>query len=529
MAIAQVFQGYFKNIFILTVVSLLIACGGGSSSKKDSTPDTFSFMSVTGAAVSSEVTSTAITVVGINKEAAISITGGTYSINNGAFTAAAGTVSSGQTIKVKVTSSSATSTAVTATLTIGGVKGTFAATTLADTTGPTAQIMFPPQVSLSDGATIKVRGTAHDANSSIASVTVNGITATSTDNFATWTADDVPLSLASNGVNTLTVLTTDSIGNSNSDAAHVIVQRVASVADTSVHFPNAVNPFSSPLAAVQDNNRLLVTDFDLGTVIAVNISTGERTIFSPKNSDNNTLLQNIILDNEHNRALLVDTGLDAIYELNLQSGNRTVLFSCSSPNSTTSFTNMMGILTDNQSSPNQVFVSNRFPSSIIKLDSSDACQILSNANTPGITTLFQTPMNMIFDATKANILIADNATPAIISVDVSSGINTVLSSNITHTNNLLNSPEDLVLDLANNRLLVLDSVAKAIFAIDLNAATRGVRTVVSSNTVNLNTRFMSPYNINLDESHNTAFVVDGNLKAIISVDLVTGERVIISK
>ncbi|MFU8787551.1 MAG: multiheme c-type cytochrome [Methylobacter sp.] len=97
----------------------------------DTTPDAFSFTAQTDVALSSPITSNTITVSGINAAAAISISGGTYSINNGSFTSSAGTVNNGATVKIQVQSSSANSTTTTATLDIGGVAGAFSVTTLA--------------------------------------------------------------------------------------------------------------------------------------------------------------------------------------------------------------------------------------------------------------------------------------------------------------------------------------------------------------------------------------------------------------
>ncbi len=61
------------------------------------------------------------------------MTGGEYSIGcNGTFTAAAGTVTSGQTICVRHTSAAQAGTATATTLTVGGVSDTFTSTTKAD-------------------------------------------------------------------------------------------------------------------------------------------------------------------------------------------------------------------------------------------------------------------------------------------------------------------------------------------------------------------------------------------------------------
>lgn len=97
----------------------------------DTTPDAFAFTAQTGAALSTATVSNAITVAGINSAAAITIVGGSYAVNGGAYTTGAGTVNNGDTVAVKLTSSSSYSTAATATLTIGGESAAFSVTTLA--------------------------------------------------------------------------------------------------------------------------------------------------------------------------------------------------------------------------------------------------------------------------------------------------------------------------------------------------------------------------------------------------------------
>ena len=96
----------------------------------DTTPDAFSFVDQSGVALSSTITSAAITVTGIDPAAAITVTGGEYDINgSGTFTSDAGTVNSGDTVRARGTSSGDYSTATNVTVTIGGVSDTFTFTT----------------------------------------------------------------------------------------------------------------------------------------------------------------------------------------------------------------------------------------------------------------------------------------------------------------------------------------------------------------------------------------------------------------
>jgi hypothetical protein len=100
-------------------------------------PDAFSFTAQTGVALSILVESNAIAVAGITNPAAISITGGEYSISsNGGSnwsdysSTTPATVSLNDQVKVRLTSSGSYSTMLTATLTIGGVSGAFNVTTM---------------------------------------------------------------------------------------------------------------------------------------------------------------------------------------------------------------------------------------------------------------------------------------------------------------------------------------------------------------------------------------------------------------
>lgn len=97
----------------------------------DTIPNAFVFTAQSGAALSAATTSDTITVAGINSAAAITIAGGSYAINGGAYTTGAGTVNNGDTVTVQQTSSGSYSTLTSATLTVGGVSAAFNVTTQA--------------------------------------------------------------------------------------------------------------------------------------------------------------------------------------------------------------------------------------------------------------------------------------------------------------------------------------------------------------------------------------------------------------
>jgi uncharacterized delta-60 repeat protein len=131
-------KGSYIMINLLKISALLCAsilltnCGGGGGNttlNSDTLPDAFSFTDLTNVTLNTVVTSNSITVEGIDTAAAIRISDGEYSIDSGAYTSAAGTVSNGQVVTVRHTSSSLYTSVTTSLLRIGGISANFSSTT----------------------------------------------------------------------------------------------------------------------------------------------------------------------------------------------------------------------------------------------------------------------------------------------------------------------------------------------------------------------------------------------------------------
>lgn len=114
----------------------------------DATPDPFSFVPVTDAALSTPYTTTQATITGLVVASPISITGGEYLMYNGTVPDSRGWLSSAATITnnykvaVRQTSSSNPGTMTTALLTIGGVSAPFNVTTVPPDSVPDP-VQFP--------------------------------------------------------------------------------------------------------------------------------------------------------------------------------------------------------------------------------------------------------------------------------------------------------------------------------------------------------------------------------------------------
>ncbi|MFK7856505.1 MAG: hypothetical protein AB8B79_20490 [Granulosicoccus sp.] len=102
----------------------------------DVSPDPFSLDDIAVAPANLLLESNTVDIEGINTLVDISIVGGEYKIDAGAYTALPGQVSNGQTVTVRTTSAAESGATVIATLTVGTFSEDFSLTTLADSVFP---------------------------------------------------------------------------------------------------------------------------------------------------------------------------------------------------------------------------------------------------------------------------------------------------------------------------------------------------------------------------------------------------------
>lgn len=166
-----------RGIVLGSAMALLTACGGSADPEppQDKSPDSFAFSPVTNVAPGTEAISNAIVVSGINAPTTISISGGSYAIAGSGYTGAAGTVVSGQIVRVKVSAPSTPSAAAEAILTIGDANGKFSvmtATDLSTSPGPIASSRAASSAAISAASSMFSSRNASTSNSSTASSVV---------------------------------------------------------------------------------------------------------------------------------------------------------------------------------------------------------------------------------------------------------------------------------------------------------------------------------------------------------------------
>ena len=495
----------------------------------DTTPADFSseLLPITNAQLGAILTSNVITVSDIDVAVSISIAGGEYAIDGGDFTAVASTVTEGQTVVLRATASSNLNTQQTAVLNIGGVEGSFEITTLADTTAPVAEFMFPPPVSMTEGDTLRVRGKVQDDYSSVESaiISVNGVeqTLAITRNENGTVSWDVTLELAE-GENTLVVSAIDSEGNDSLDEegmAQVNVRRDASLNS----YPDTESPLIAPRAMVydQNNDRLLVTgDESISIISSIDVQTGERSLFFDLTQSLGAIQD--LLINEDNKLFVMDQA--SIVALDITSSevvedNWDKIYLGSPFAFLLDDIDEEKLIVPNTNSRNVLTV---------QLDLSIPT-VLSENNDTDLGVGLETIRGIALDRTYGRYLLASPTNQVVYAVDRVSGYRSIFSG-IDEGSGDEFSPaatgylRRIVVDEKRQRAIVVEDVTGQIFSVRLSDASRSI---ISSSKIDENNPMGRIYGMAVKDFDSYIFVGDPDTAAIFAVDIETGHRVYFSK
>ncbi|MEH6581478.1 MAG: hypothetical protein V7754_06040 [Halioglobus sp.] len=176
---------------------------------------------------------------------------------------------------------------------------------------PVATITSHADQSEVSSRTIVIKGSASDPDG-VRRLEINGHPATSNDGFSTWRAK-LPLD---SGLNSFTVLTTDEHNNSNMEAARLTVY-------------NTLIYLSHPIDIKVDEVRqqLLVTDFEIGALIAFDLESGAARIVSGPGFPDDTVPfvrpGRLAVDSAGGRAWVLDNAYEGLIAIDLITGKRT--------------------------------------------------------------------------------------------------------------------------------------------------------------------------------------------------------------
>lgn len=299
--------------------------------------------------------------------------------------------------------------------------------------GDQVQLSFPAGYSATLSRSITVRGTA--TCDSIESLSINGIAATTSDDFANWQAT---ISLQS-GRNAISALVTEADETNNLDLASIESNEL----------------FNSPedMALTSDGSILYVVDKSRRQIVKINIATSERSILSSTDYPN----QDLYFGNLGGLALNEAEGL-------LYIGSRYVA----------------GVSASNKAW-------------ILSVDiNSGERSVLVDPLSMDYTALIGEPTELVYDEINKKLYSSEQGKIYSIELDESAttGEQTLISSStVPDSINPISTSGNLSLELDTNnqRLLVLDdgnsnSAEPQLLSVNLSPGSLGARTVISDST-----------------------------------------------
>ena len=293
------------------------------------------------------------------------------------------------------------------------------------------------------------------------------------------------------------------------------------IADNST--ADANNTFISPVAVALDNanNRYLVLDSGRGSLIEVDSLNGTRRVISSAQIPNrvNALREakDMALDTANNRVLVLDSGLEAVVAVDLDTGARTIMGAINS--SYLPWYRRMDLDTVNS----RVLLVNQFDG-LVEMSFAGVSNTLVDKDFYDIAF---NPVN-----SHAYVLEHDSSSGSvleIVDVDLATTDMVIVPTGVTPDNVLsLDNPFDIEINSVANVAYVSDVDRAAIITLDLDT---GARTLLTDNTVSVaasNIEFADVKGIILDAANNRLLVTDSGKQAIIAVALNTGARTLIS-
>lgn len=486
----------------------------------DIEPDAFSFSAVTTPIFDQWFESDPIDIKGIQTNVPITVSNGEYSINNAEFTSENGVVNNGDKVIVRAQSASQGEVTTSATLTVSDISATFKVTTLEDKTAPTGELIFPFGKVMTQYETITVRGKADDENG-ISEVKVNGINAVSDDNFKNWTAN-IPLE---SGINELSISVTDKAENKIvlEDVFNTQVQR------------QAISKKPNGITIDNKGQFAYLINKNYNNIIKVNLITGNQELVSDFKRGEGVDFQSpsgIVIDPQDKTLYVIDYDIDALIKVDIKSGDRSVISSASK--GTGELFNFPYSLSLDKKN-NRVFTVDIDKGAIFEINLINGNRKVISSNTEGKIAKFYNLEAVTFDERTNKLYVADSGLNAIFKVDINTGKRISVHGSWIDGGGTFNKPVDIKLDKLNNRLLVLRRVTSyeksetyqsAIISIDL---VTGERKSLSISDINSPIKLESPSEFSLTKNNQKAYVIDYEHDGILEVDLKTGSEKLVSK
>jgi sugar lactone lactonase YvrE len=381
-----------------------------------------------------------------------------------------------------------------------------------------ADMTFPtPNANLGGTTEVSLKGTFTDSEDNevlptdVSVFTVNNVEAILTNDNTSW-------------------FVTLPISEQEIELAFEIIRNSEVVSTSSHQLLNTAQPinFKRPFDGAFDekNNRLLVLDTQYDALMALDLTTNEVSMLADKYNSSELNFLNpgrMAFDATNNLVFITDSFDDAIYEIDLATGVRRIL-SDEQAGSGTGLITPRGITYD--ASNDQLYLVDSGLDALVKLDVISGDRSVVSDNDIGLGDTINLPFDVALDIASNTAYVSDTY-GTIFSIDLASGDRTVVSSLEVGAGVDLTEPRGLLLNASNTSLYVIDYVPEQPAVVEINLATLS-RTLVSNENNGIGTDFELPIDIISDKQDEKVWALDLSVEGIISTDLTTGDRELLS-
>ena len=393
--------------------------------------------------------------------------------------------------------------------------------TAADTTSPSAEILYPPTGSLTDASTVSVFGAAEDSVE-VDFVRINGMPASTLDGYESWSRQGVPLGPNSS----LSAQAGDTSGNFN-NSAH----------DVEVSGGQALPILPTALAFDATQERLIFYSEGYEALFSYFPSTEQVLLFSEPADGEEWEMVDLLYSPSPPSLYGIEGNSKSVLSFSLSTGEVT-LVSGAGRGAGLSFDQPMGLAFVNASagSPPSLAVSDRkfgpedSPAIVaVSLLTGDRSVISSSSDDDravarGLGPSLNSPGGLHYQKSLSRFLVVDSEQKALLAVDQSSGDRSILISNDDSEDGIaMVSPSNITLSSNGATAWLLDPPAKKVFSAHLPSSTLSLLSSNTSPAGANNSRWSSPRNFHF-RSNFGLFVSDYSGHSIFTVETSSGAR-----
>lgn len=375
-----------------------------------------------------------------------------------------------------------------------------------DSATPALVVEYPLPSGSTAAESITVRGSA-DAEI-VSSVRVAGMTVCSAPDCGIWQTA-VSLEIGSN------VILVESADRSGQIDQEITLQITRPLLDHDTY--NGGGPaFDTPVSIAMDldNNRALVVDAGLLSLMAVDLDTGDRTVISGGVVGAGDPLQEpfgLALDTDENRSFVTDMTADGVIEIANDSGIRTLL----SP----VLTSPLGIAFDRLE--NRLLVGDDDQNAVYEIDLDTGEDAVLSGDSDG--TAFNYPRGIVIDSASEIALVSDYYGKRLFSVDLATGDRIILHSTLVW-------PTAVAVDKSDMKALVIQSDTRPrLTEVDLMSGELRTVSNVGYGSIGVGPEFQLLSGLDVHDGRRWALTIDQELPGVFLVDLNTGDRVVVSR